>query len=96
MKHRIAAVPLFAALALSGVASADTLLVERVQEENQATLPTRGGAPRRRRAAGNQIGGGSGKKIATAAGAVGGAVAGRKVQENQQNKTETVVERRCD
>lgn len=45
---------------------------------------------------GNQIGGGSGKKIATAAGAVGGVVAGRKIQENQQNKTETVTERRCD
>ncbi len=45
---------------------------------------------------GNQIGGGSGKKIATAAGAVGGVVAGRKIQENQQNKTETVIERRCE
>lgn len=45
---------------------------------------------------GNQVGGGSGKKIATAAGAVGGAVVGRKIQENQQNKTETVIERRCD
>ncbi len=45
---------------------------------------------------GNQVGGGSGKKIATAAGAVGGAVAGRKIQEHQQNKTETVIERRCD
>jgi len=45
---------------------------------------------------GNQVGGGSGKKIATAAGAVGGAFAGRKIQENQQNKTETVTERRCD
>jgi uncharacterized protein YcfJ len=45
---------------------------------------------------GNQVGGGSGKKIATAAGAVGGAVAGRKIQEKQQNKTETVIERRCD
>ena len=45
---------------------------------------------------GNQIGGGSGKKIATAAGAVGGVIAGRKIQENQQNKTETVTERRCD
>jgi len=42
MKHFVKAVPLFAALALSGVASADTLLVERVQEENQATLPARG------------------------------------------------------
>jgi uncharacterized protein YcfJ len=46
--------------------------------------------------AGNQVGGGSGKKVATAAGAVGGAVVGRKIQENQQNKTETVIERRCD
>ncbi|WP_342315326.1 glycine zipper 2TM domain-containing protein [Lysobacter sp. FW306-1B-D06B] len=45
---------------------------------------------------GNQVGGGSGKKIATAAGAVGGAFAGRKIQDNQQKKTETVVERRCD
>ncbi|GAA5072980.1 glycine zipper 2TM domain-containing protein [Lysobacter panacisoli] len=45
---------------------------------------------------GNQVGGGSGKKIATAAGAVGGAFAGRKIQDNQQNKTETVTERRCD
>ncbi|HEY5849378.1 MAG TPA: glycine zipper 2TM domain-containing protein [Lysobacter sp.] len=45
---------------------------------------------------GNQIGGGSGKKIATVAGAAGGAYAGRKVQENNQNKTETVTERRCD
>lgn len=45
---------------------------------------------------GNQVGGGSGKKVATAAGAVGGAVVGRKIQENQQNKTETVIERRCD
>ncbi|MFC3549585.1 glycine zipper 2TM domain-containing protein [Lysobacter cavernae] len=45
---------------------------------------------------GNQVGGGSGKKVATAAGAVGGAFAGRKIQENQQNKTETVIERRCD
>ncbi|MGJ7901047.1 glycine zipper 2TM domain-containing protein [Lysobacter sp. 1R34A] len=45
---------------------------------------------------GNQVGGGSGKKLATAAGAVGGAFAGRKIQENQQNKTETVIERRCD
>lgn len=45
---------------------------------------------------GNQIGGGSGKKIATAAGAVGGAFAGRKIQDNQQKKTETVTERRCD
>jgi uncharacterized protein YcfJ len=45
---------------------------------------------------GNQIGGGSGKTIATVAGAAGGAYAGRKIQENNQNKTETVTERRCD
>jgi len=45
---------------------------------------------------GNQVGGGSGKTIATVAGAAGGAYAGRKIQENQQNKTETVTERRCD
>ena len=45
---------------------------------------------------GNQVGGGSGKKVATVAGAAGGAFAGRKIQENQQNKTETVTERRCD
>ncbi|MGO4260850.1 MULTISPECIES: glycine zipper 2TM domain-containing protein [Lysobacter] len=45
---------------------------------------------------GNQVGGGNGKKLATAAGAVGGAFAGRKIQEHQQNKTETVIERRCD
>jgi outer membrane lipoprotein SlyB len=31
---------------------------------------------------GNQVGGGSGKKIATVAGAVGGAYAGKKIQEN--------------
>jgi hypothetical protein len=42
MKHRIAAVPLLALLAFASVASADTLLIERVQEENQATLPDRG------------------------------------------------------
>ena len=42
MKHRIAAIPLLALLAFAGVASADTLLIERVQEENQATLPDRG------------------------------------------------------
>lgn len=45
---------------------------------------------------GNQVGGGKGKKLATAAGAVGGAFAGRAIQEHQQNKTETVIERRCD
>lgn len=45
---------------------------------------------------GNQVGGGSGKKVATVAGAVGGALVGRKIQENQQRKTETVIERRCE
>jgi uncharacterized protein YcfJ len=45
---------------------------------------------------GHQVGGGSGKTIATVAGAAGGAYAGRKIQENQQNKTETVTERRCE
>ncbi|MDR7098724.1 uncharacterized protein YcfJ [Lysobacter niabensis] len=45
---------------------------------------------------GNQVGGGSGKKVATVAGAAGGAYAGRKIQQNQQNKTGTVTERRCD
>ncbi|HEY0660769.1 MAG TPA: hypothetical protein VGD21_05565 [Lysobacter sp.] len=42
MKARIAAVPLFALLALAGAASAETLLIERVQEENRAAMPTRG------------------------------------------------------
>ncbi|MFC3551842.1 hypothetical protein ACFOLC_12590 [Lysobacter cavernae] len=41
-KHRSATVVLSALLALSGVASADTLLVERVQEENLAAMPARG------------------------------------------------------
>ena len=36
------ALPLFAMLALAGPASAETLLIERVQEENAATLPARG------------------------------------------------------
>ncbi|MBF6024775.1 hypothetical protein [Lysobacter niastensis] len=42
MKSRIAVVSLSALLALSGAASADTLLIERVQEENKAEMPTRG------------------------------------------------------
>jgi len=57
MKARIAAVPLFALLALTGAASAqetqpaapeatevrkDTLLIERVQEENKSAMPARG------------------------------------------------------
>jgi hypothetical protein len=62
MKARIAAIPMFALLALTGAASAQTepqstasetqpaptvtetstLLIERVQEENKAAMPTRG------------------------------------------------------
>jgi hypothetical protein len=42
MNARIAALPLFALLALAGAASAETLLIERVQEENKAAMPTRG------------------------------------------------------
>jgi len=42
MKARIAAVPLFVLLALTGAASAETLLIERVQEENKAAMPARG------------------------------------------------------
>ncbi|QSX77742.1 hypothetical protein [Agrilutibacter solisilvae] len=36
------AVPMFALLAFAGAASADTLLIERVQEENKAAMPARG------------------------------------------------------
>jgi uncharacterized protein YcfJ len=43
---------------------------------------------------GNQVGGGKGKTLATVAGAVGGGYAGKKIQENQQEK-HTHVERRC-
>ena len=42
MKARIAAIPMFALLALAGAASAETLLIDRVQEENKAAMPTRG------------------------------------------------------
>lgn len=42
MKARIAAIPLFALLALTGGAFAETLLVERVQDENKLALPARG------------------------------------------------------
>ena len=38
----IHAVPMFVLLALSGFASAETLLIERVQEENKAAMPVRG------------------------------------------------------
>lgn len=40
---------------------------------------------------GNQVGGGSGRKVATVAGAIGGAYAGKKIQENaNSNKVWTV------
>src|SRR5687768_16343751 len=42
MNVRIAAIPLFALLATSGAVSADTLLIERVQEETQVEMPVRG------------------------------------------------------
>lgn len=42
MNSRIAALPLFALLALAGTASAETLLIERVQEENRTAMPARG------------------------------------------------------
>lgn len=42
LKARTAAIPLFALLALSGAASADTLLIERAQEESKAEMPVRG------------------------------------------------------
>ena len=42
MNHRFNATALLALLALSGAASADTLLVDRVKEENPVTVPARG------------------------------------------------------
>jgi hypothetical protein len=42
MKTRIAALSLFALFAVAGVASAETLLIERVQEEQKLALPSRG------------------------------------------------------
>ncbi|MGN7917750.1 MULTISPECIES: hypothetical protein [Lysobacter] len=43
MKSRIAVAPLLLALlAFSGAVSAETLLIQRVQEEGKALLPTRG------------------------------------------------------
>lgn len=45
---------------------------------------------------GNQVGGGRGRDLATVAGAVGGGIAGRKIQQNQQDKrTVTSVQERC-
>lgn len=42
MNFRFRALPLLALLALAGTASAEKLLIERVQEENKAALPARG------------------------------------------------------
>lgn len=42
MNSRIAAIPLLALLALSGAASAETLLIERVQYQSQMAPPARG------------------------------------------------------
>jgi hypothetical protein len=42
MKSRIAAIPLFALLAFVGSASAEKLLIERVQQETTIALPARG------------------------------------------------------
>lgn len=42
MKSRIAAIPLFALLAVAGTAGAETLLIERVQQEGAIALPARG------------------------------------------------------
>ena len=42
MNARIAALPMFTLLALAGAASAEKLLIERVQEEDKAAMPTRG------------------------------------------------------
>ena len=36
------AIPMFALLALGGAASAETLLVDRVKEENKTAMPSRG------------------------------------------------------
>ena len=42
MTLRLRAMPLFALLALAGAASAETLLVDRVQQEPKMSMPTRG------------------------------------------------------
>jgi hypothetical protein len=42
MKLRSRALPLVAVLALSGAASAETLLIDRVQQEPSMAMPTRG------------------------------------------------------
>ena len=42
MKLRSRALPLFAVLALAGAASAETLLIDRVQQEPKMAMPARG------------------------------------------------------
>jgi hypothetical protein len=42
MNRRVHAIPLFALLSLASIASADTLLIERVQEKPAIALPVRG------------------------------------------------------
>ena len=40
--NRLRTVPLLAVLAFAGVVSAETLLIERVQQENKVAMPARG------------------------------------------------------
>jgi hypothetical protein len=42
MNRRLHAIPLLALLAFAGASSAETLLIERVQEESTAAMPARG------------------------------------------------------
>ena len=42
MNHRLLVVPMFALLCCAGIASADTLLIERAQEKPAIALPVRG------------------------------------------------------
>jgi len=42
MTRRLHAVPLLALLAFAGAAAAETLLIERVQDEDKAAMPARG------------------------------------------------------
>jgi len=42
MNRRLRAIPLLALLALAGTCAAETLLIERVQQEAGTALPTRG------------------------------------------------------
>ncbi|MFC6838862.1 hypothetical protein [Xanthomonas theicola] len=42
MKHRLSTLPLLAVLGLAGAAAAETLLVERIEQERGAAMPARG------------------------------------------------------